>query len=110
LQPDALDSDLISSLKEKLLNKLYAKFGIQPLHEQATFLSPSVTQILEKAVTREKIGEIRKEIQQMAAGCHNPQPDTQNDSESASQPPPVKRVWPDGETTKTCLVTFSRTC
>ena len=91
MQPDALDSDLISSLKEKLLNKLYAKFGIQPL---------------EKAVTREKIGEIRKEIQQMAAGCHNPQPDTQNDSESESQPPPVKRVWPDGETTKTCLVTF----
>ena len=36
----------------------------------------------------------------MAAGCHNPEPDTQNDSESASQPPPVKRMRPDGETSK----------
>ena len=48
LQPDPVDSDPISSLKEKLLNKLYAKFGIQPLHEPATFPSPSVTRYWRK--------------------------------------------------------------
>jgi len=58
----------------------------------------------------ETLGEIHKVIQQMAAGCHNPEPDTQNDSESASQPPPVKRMRPDGETSKNLFGDFSRTC
>jgi len=57
-------------------------------------------------VTRERLGEIRREIQQMAAGCHNPEPDTQNDSESVTQPPPVKRMRPDGETSKNLFDDF----
>ena len=99
LQPDPVDSELISSLKEKLLNKLYAKFSVHPLHEQATFLSPSVTRILEKAVTIERLSEICTEIKQMAASCHNPESesDTQNDAEIALQPPPMKRMRPDCE-------------